>query len=336
MPPEAPDARTRPIAPALLEQAADWLLRLHECPDDPRIRQDCLLWCQATPENARAWAKAEQLQGLIDKIPAELALPVLDRPIANNRRRVIKHLAMLAVLAGPGLWAGHRLWQSQSPATMRTAIGQRHRRLLPDGTRLDLASDTTIEINYGDQLRQLRLQHGEIAIETVRDPHRPARPFVVTVPQGTLQALGTRFDVRLESDGNCRLVVLGGAVRVTPARDAGAITVVEAGQCMRFHASGMTKLAAADGSEMTWRDGMIAADAMPLSELVAELARYRRGVLRCDPAVATLRVSGAFPLDDTDRSLAMIAAILPVSIQRRAGGWWTRVGPRRDEPSGEG
>lgn len=66
---------------------------------------------------------------------------------------------------------------------------------------------------------------------------------------------------------------------------------------------------------------------MRLDALVAELSRYRGGVLRCDPAVGALRVSGAFPLRDTDASLALLAKTLPVRI----GGitrYWTVVEAR--------
>ncbi|WYX12355.1 hypothetical protein WJ978_13795 [Achromobacter xylosoxidans] len=72
---------------------------------------------------------------------------------------------------------------------------------------------------------------------------------------------------------------------------------------------------------------MLLADGQALGDVVAELARYRRGVVRCDPAVARLRVSGTFPLADTDRALAMLAATYPVAIASRLGGYWILVGP---------
>jgi len=57
--------------------------------------------------------------------------------------------------------------------------------------------------------------------------------------------------------------------------------------------------------------------------LVAELARYHRGVLRCDPAAADLTVSGAFPVADTEASLALLAKSLPVRIGRATSYWIT-------------
>ena len=45
---------------------------------------------------------------------------------------------------------------------------------------------------------------------------------------------------------------------------------------------------------------------------VSRLARYRPSALRCAPEVADLPISGAFPLRDTERTLAAVVATLPV------------------------
>ena len=44
------------------------------------------------------------------------------------------------------------------------------------------------------------------------------------------------------------------------------------------------------------RRGILSFSDKPLGEVIATLSRYRNGVLRCDPAVAGLRLSGTFPL----------------------------------------
>lgn len=59
----------------------------------------------------------------------------------------------------------------------------------------------------------------------------------------------------------------------------------------------------------------------------AVLGRYRPGLLGCDPSVAGLRLSGAYPLDDTDRALAAIARAVPVEVVSRTR-YWVRLVPR--------
>ncbi|MBA5827920.1 iron dicitrate transport regulator FecR, partial [Escherichia coli] len=74
--------------------------------------------------------------------------------------------------------------------------------------------------------------------------------------------------------------------------------------------------------------GMLVASRMRLADLVAELDRYRRGTLRCAAAVADLRVSGTFPLDDSARVLDTLKATLPIDVAYLTR-YWATVVPAR-------
>jgi transmembrane sensor len=58
-----------------------------------------------------------------------------------------------------------------------------------------------------------------------------------------------------------------------------------------------------------------------LAELLADLSRYRTGVLRCDPRIANLRVSGAFPIDNTDLALAALESGFSLRVNRYSRYW---------------
>ncbi|MNI93084.1 fec operon regulator FecR [compost metagenome] len=74
---------------------------------------------------------------------------------------------------------------------------------------------------------------------------------------------------------------------------------------------------------------MLVVDALPLRMVLARLGRYQHGGLGCDDAIATLPVSGAFPVDDPDRSLSMLAGTYNLQIRRGPAGLWTRLHPAR-------
>lgn len=314
-----------PLPRAVLAAAADWLLRLEDAPADPATRQACAHWCAQHPDHARAWQRAQQLQALLQRVPATLALPVLGRAPDPARRAALKRLGLwLAVM--PAGWLG---WQLLSPAPTgpveRTAVGERRRLGLPDGSQLLLDTDTRVELRFDSQQRGLHLERGRIRVESAPDPQSPARPLQVFTPHGRIRALGTRFDVRLAGDLT-QLSLLEGRLEISPA--GGATWLLDAGRHSAFDGSGALHTDVLDDTRTAWATGMLVADALPLGELVAELARYRHGWLRCDPAVAALPVSGAFPLDDTSQSLAMLEATYPVRVQRGAGGLWTTVAAR--------
>ena len=69
------------------------------------------------------------------------------------------------------------------------------------------------------------------------------------------------------------------------------------------------------------------ASQMRLDDFLAELSRYRRGRLGCDPAIAGLRVSGVYPLDNTDRVLAALTSALPVEVHTFTR-YWVTLRPR--------
>jgi transmembrane sensor len=72
-----------------------------------------------------------------------------------------------------------------------------------------------------------------------------------------------------------------------------------------------------------WTQGQLIVEEMPLAEFLAELGRYRKGWLRCQPEVARLLISGAFQLDRTEQILAALPATLPVQVEYRTRYWVT-------------
>lgn len=323
--PADPAAADPALSAVVLEQAAEWLLRLHD-DDSTRTRAACAQWCAEHPDHARAWQRAQRLQALVAQVPSGWALPVLGRSRGGGgRRAAIKRIGLWLTLVPAG-WAGWQLAAPGAPGQReRTAVGQRRLRILPDGSTVHLDTDTQLQVQFDPLQRQLQLVRGQILVETAPDRQSPARPFQVVTAHGQIRALGTRFNVRFD-DQRTQLSLYAGSLEIRAGgSDAWRLHV---GEQAWFDAAGGHAVAALDDSASAWVEGMLVADAQPLGEVVAELARHRRGVLRCDPQVALLPVSGAFPLDDSDRSLALLEATYPVRVQRSPGGWWVLVAAR--------
>ena len=80
------------------------------------------------------------------------------------------------------------------------------------------------------------------------------------------------------------------------------------------------RAAVAAGAD-AWTQGMLTVIEWRLADFVSELRRYRPGVLRCADAVADLRLSGAFRVDDTDTLLENLGASLPVKVRYLTRYW---------------
>ncbi len=309
---------------AVAQQAAEWFALLNADRVDETARSDWQQWLGARPEHAQAWARVEAIGQQFDSLSAMPARQAL-KGAGRGRRRAIRMLAMASIGVSLG-WAGSRSrpWQSWS-ADHGTAVGETRELLLADRTQVWLNTDTAVDVDYGPTLRRLVLRRGEVLVRTAADTVQPSRPWVVDTPQGRLRALGTHFSVRRLEDSTV-VAVFEGAVEIRPASGA-APMVLPAGRQARFWDDRIEAAQPAELFRQAWARGVLVADDMRLGDFIAELSRHRPGHLGCDPAVADLRLVGAYPLADTDRVLAALEDTLPVSVQRTLP-WWTVVRPR--------
>ncbi|MGD8220794.1 FecR domain-containing protein [Pseudomonas thivervalensis] len=316
-----------PLDPKVLEEAAEWLMRLSErdLSDSERAEWEC--WRASSPERGRAWSRAQVLQGKLGGLPRSLAMSALDRPSSPERRAALGKLALLLAVV-PASWGSWKLAQSQQwSADYHTAVGERRELTLADGSHLTLNTDTAIDVLFDTQQRLIQVREGEILVQTAPDASPQGRPFLVSTREGRMQALGTRFTVR-QLPSRTQLAVLEGAVRIelANARQAAPL-IVNAGQRTDFSSLAFGPLTPTDRNVGAWTQGMLMADKMRLADFVAELARYRRGFVRCDPAIAELRVSGAFPINDTQRTLNMLVQTYPVLVTGHLSGYWVTLSP---------
>lgn len=315
------------IDSAILLEAADWLVLLQSGEASAQDRANLARWCECSQAHAAAWQRAQNMLGTFGQVPSKLGHDTLLRPSRSMRRQVLR--LGLAAMVVPAGWLAWRLapWQEWS-ADLATGTGEQKTLTLADGTRLVLNTRSAVNVAFTAAERRLTLVAGEILVTTShQDPSPAPRPFIVETTNGRLRALGTRFGVRhtgADEGGTTRLAVFEGAVEVQPAGSTQP-SVVRAGEQISFTASAMQPVRALDASAALWERGLLLARDMRLDELVAELARYHRGVLRCDPAVAGLLVSGSFPLNRPDSVLAALQEVLPVRVQYRTQYWATLV-----------
>lgn len=303
-----------PIAPRILDEAADWLVRLHQDASE-ETRRACADWQRQSPQHARAWDRAERLLGHLGSLPPALAMSTLGRERTLDRRRALKQLAVLLAIAPAGLAAWRtQPWQDWT-ADQYTGIGEQRKLPLPDGSLLTLNTDTAVDIAFTSAQRLVRLLRGEIFLDSRAD----SRPFLVTTREGRLHTREARLNVR-QGDDSTRISVLHGRVEVAPLHGAGQW--LGAGESVLLSTRSIVAIPPSPNPD-AWTHGMLMADRMPLQTLLGELGRYRRGVLRCDPAVANLEVSGAFPLLDGNLALSMLQSTYPLRIRRVTDFWIT-------------
>ncbi|SDH18079.1 FecR family protein [Pseudomonas flavescens] len=315
-------ASDAPIPPAIVEQASHWLMLHWGGELDAEQRQRFADWQACDPEHLRAWQRLERLQGTLAGVPAHTASAVLREQPDARRRQTLKMLGLTLLAGGSGYLAQSQLPWREAMADLRSGTGERLQRILADGSRLALNSDSAVNVRFSETERRIRLLKGELLLESGHDAAR--RPLIVETAAGEIQALGTHFSV-YEIDGGSRVELYEGELELRP-RSAPPSRLL-AGQQRWFSAERATAIGRADRNSIAWNEGRLIAERMPLGQFLSELARHRPGVLRCDPAVARLPLTGVFPLADTDRVLTALQQSLPVQVQRVTR-YWVTVRPR--------
>lgn len=320
-------APATPIAETVARQAVEWFVRLGADSVAPQVHGAWRAWMAADPEHARAWEHLQHCTGDVAGLPSRIAHATLTLPAGGGRRRFMKSAAVLAASAGAAWW-GVRTepWQPLL-ADASTRVGEQRRLMLPDGSSVLLNTDSAIDIGVGGA-RRIRLARGEILVDAVPAGSglAPPLPFIVRTRHGEVETPGSRLALRLEAT---RSVVhaISGALQVTPAASPERRRELAAGQQAAFTSDAVDIPVPANPGDLGWTDGVLAAHDMRLSEFLAQLARYRPGVIQCDPRVADLRVSGIYPLASTDKVLDTLALTLPVKV-RSMTRYWVSFGPR--------
>ncbi|QNH18587.1 hypothetical protein HEP74_03759 [Xanthomonas sp. SS] len=306
--------------------AADWVARklAGDGADPPGLQR----WLAADPAHRAAfdalWALAhdaallEALAGFdtpaaMPRVLSASASAPAAAPLRHRRRwqaavALAASLALLAVLAWP--------WLRPDPAPLlaATAPGQVRVLKLDDGSVLTLNGASRVRVQLRAHRREVALEAGEVFFDVAHDARRP---FEVALGPARVRVLGTVFN--LARDGaTSELSVYSGRVEIV---SRGARQVLAQGMRIDAVGDGLGALARFDPDAGDWREGWLQTAGIPLSRLVERLNRRSpQSIAIADPAVGALQVSGRFRLDQPEQTLAHLARLYPLRIQRTATG----------------
>ncbi|MGE7956179.1 FecR domain-containing protein [Pseudomonas sp. NPDC089530] len=314
------------VNPRVRDSAIDWMVKAQSGLMDAVEHQALQQWRQASAEHEYAWQRVSSLPLLLQPGANLLADATARRALESagadprQRRQVLKCLLALGLFGGISWQGAESTLVRSALASYRTAVGERRRWALADGGSLWLNTASAANLDLSPQRRSVQLVEGELAL----DMPVGSASLQLQTPDAVLYSRGANLLVRHDRQGT-QVTVLRGLVQVSAHRHP-AVVPLQAGWQTRIDSRGVGQASPIDTFlAQAWLRGILPAERMRLDRLLAELSRYRPGLLRCNEAVAALRVTGSFQLDDTDAALALLATTLPVRIERRTRYWVTVV-----------
>jgi transmembrane sensor len=174
-------------------------------------------------------------------------------------------IAVLAVRPPLGLWPS----LPELKADFRTSPGEQRQIALADQVSIDL--NTRSSLALGAVGTEAHLIAGEAVISS---PPQMTAPFTLLAGDGRILATGARFNVRIDGPAVC-VTCLTGDVRVE--RQASSLPL-SAGQQVNYSDQGMGQPVRVDPALVTaWQDGIVVFESTPVTDVIAEVNRYRPG-----------------------------------------------------------
>lgn len=361
---------------AIERTAADWLAR-SEAGLSAAEERELAAWLEGDARHAgsfealqRTWSRLDQLPGSAaaarleaeldyDMVPAPRPWPTPERATPATPLRARPWLS--GALAASLVWlAAYFAWwrpaQADAPyaETAATEIGAARTIELPDGSTIQLNTDTAVDVLFTRTERRVRLARGEALFTIAKNR---VRPFIVNAAGVDVRAVGTQFNLRLHAEA-LEVIVCEGQVRVdqeaggatllttaAPAEAQGGASppaslrlarasadILAAGQRVLVPVVAAPRLVAVPSApaplapveierSLAWQNGRLVFESAPLSAIVAEFNRYnRRPLVIADAELGTRRFGGTFVATDPDTFAELLRTSYDVVVEDRAGG----------------
>ena len=216
------------------------------------------------------------------------------------------------------------------PPTYSTSLGELRSITLEDGSIVELNTRSTLRTRFTATERRVELLGGEAVFKVARNS---TRPFRVVAGSAQIVAVGTSFNVYAQS-ARTVVTVLEGRVRVrgqgarapaspTPALAAQEVELARGEQAIVAPHARIAKATLADPQRVTsWIERRLVFEETPLTEAVAEFARYNSQAIRIDDAtLGELHITGVFDATDPASLVQFVEAYGSVAVHADQHGW---------------
>lgn len=307
-----------------LSEARRWVVRLHSGEVNRTEIDELSRWRAESIAHRRAFAEASAQWELLRSAACNLTVPrhlTADRGL--SRRRLLGAGAIAASVAAAAYVVARPplgLWPSLSELTAdyRTDFGERRQIAVGAGVSVEMNTRTSLTFAAaGPDSQRIDLIAGEIAV-TAGNNTVASSSVMVVAGEGKIHAEHATFDLR--HDGAAGSVAcIEGRVRVECQSN---VATLDKGQHVSFGALGLGPIGQADGRVVqAWRQGLLVFDDEPLSQVIPEINRYRRGrIILMNSHIGRLPLDATFQIDRIDEVAPKIAHIFGLNARTLPGG----------------
>ncbi len=246
--------------------------------------------------------------------PAQLPENVQPAPLRVSYRR---RFLLLAAACFVGLSAAVWLFfgQNQPETNVLAGIGERKQITLPDGSTATLNAGSALRFSPKNWAGRREVFLDGEAFFVVK----PGSIFKVNVPDGSVEVLGTEFDVFSRNE-QFRVACFTGKVQVKSVQNQ-STAILEANQKAVLTAENVLAVLPNDSEKPGWMNGVSNFAAIPVAEVLAEMERQFG--ISVQFSGENRPFSGSFVHDNLDDALRMVCA--PMGLEWKIEGKTVQV-----------
>ena len=322
------------------KQATQWLIAQNSgswSKSDQRVLDE---WLVADSEHQQQYQQMQQLWGCMDafksqdfpqrqaaqdyeppiysgnlvQFPGSTASEMASKrlPQSSSPKREWLHglKTGFAIAASILLVVGVQTYRQTGIEHYQTAKGEQKTIFLADGSQIVLNTDSEMTIELQMFQRKVGLNRGEALFSVA---HNPIRPFEVSVGNGKIRDIGTRFDVYAQGT-KVDVAVLEGEVEIITEHQQKK-HALNAGQAASFDYQGIISANAMPNPKAltAWEQGKLIFDEQPLENVLNQITRYHSVQFQIlDPKIRALKISGTFKTANLQLLLDTLEAGFPI------------------------
>lgn len=196
---------------------------------------------------------------------------------SRERRNNLLKVAAILLMFIPGIAVfailqSGQLKKQNLVSSVDVPNGSRASTVLPDGTKIEMNSGTTISYDIvPGKHRELRMEYGEAFFDVSKDPDCP---FIIKVNDLSIEVLGTSLNVNSYSE-NIETALYSGSVKLSSKNWNRVYHMVPNQRSVYSTTSHSVYIEQDDNlQDARWKDGYLSFDSMPLKEVLSKIERW--------------------------------------------------------------
>ncbi len=182
---------------------------------------------------------------------------------------------------------------------VKTAPKETQEIIYADGTRIQLSPSSEVRYDASNWKVERRIAlKGQAFFEVTK-----GATFTVESTQGTIQVLGTQFDIWLGDDA-MRVQCFEGSVEV---RAASGQTILEAGQQVRVNKNRLVAVEALNSERPDWLSGERIYEKDKIADILDDLTRFYDLNIQAKNVDTEIEFSGVLPTNDLQKAVRYLA-----------------------------